>query len=390
MNYEQPIDVMALDAEYNLVAIVVYNKLQWNRKCLEAGIFSIELTIEQYDNSWQYIYSPQRRELGRISQVNLSINKGTTIVTVSGRFIEEELDKMVVYPKPTNEYSPSKPHTSIVNGPQWLSQDGTADEVALAFFRAFKTITYMGYDVEDTEGQTLKERTYALDILEGTVDTDHGEYHESSHNRNGEYLGHKISKILKFSHAYFQVNYNRDTNEKTFDIVHGRDLTSGNTEGNNPVVFSSQNGTIVKANIVKSDTETKDIGVSIQETYVDGDDTEVIVLVNGKNDATGRFLKVDGVAMLSDYPDDHDFRLATLKDIANYLNDTEDKLNLSFDVFDGSYNYVEDFDLGDVVSVVIPEIGIDADVQIVGCYETTQNGVWSLNLEFGTPLKNRR
>lgn len=384
MNYEQPFDLMALDCSYNLIAIVVYNKVQWSRKCLEAGIFSIELTTEQYSRDWCYIYSPQRRELGRISQVNMSIKNGNLTVTISGKFVEADLDRMVVYPKPTHEYSSSEPHTSIVNGVQWLGQSGDADDVAMAFFNGFKTITYMGYDVGDYEGTDLKERTYTLDIAQGSIDQNNGSYVRAEHNRNGEYLGHKISTILKPSKAFYTVDYDRDTNEKTFNIRHGRDLTSGNAVGNNPIVFSTLNGTIASAGIVRSITDTKDVGIGIQQ-----DENETIILIDGQADAIGRFHKVDNLPSVSDYPIDHDYRLASLQNITNSLADQADKLNLSFDVFDGSYEYVTDFDLGDIVSVNIPEIDVDVDVQIIGCYETIQNGVWSLNIEFGTPLKRR-
>ena len=384
MNYEQPFDIMALDSAYNLIAIVVYNKIQWNRKCLESGIFSIELTTEQYNNNWCYIYSPQRRELGRISQVNMSIKNGLLTVTISGKFLEADLDRMVVYPKPTHEYSSSYPHTSIVNGPQWLGQSGDADDVAIAFFNAFKTITYRGYDIGDYSGSNLKERTYTLDILQGTVDGDNGSYARAEHNRNGEYLGHKISTILKPSKAFFTVDYDRDTNDKTFNIRHGKDLTSENEDGNNPIVFSTLNGTIASAGIVKSNTDTKDIGIAMHE-----DNDETIVLIDGYDDAIGRFHAIENLPSLNDYPVDHDYRIANLQNITNVLSENGDKLNLSFDAFDGSYEYMIDFDLGDVVTIKIPEIDVDVDAQIIACYEKIQNGVWSLNLEFGTPLKRR-
>ena len=384
MNYEQPFDIMALDSAYNLIAIVVYNKLQWNRKCLEPGTFVIELTTEQYTNDWCFIYSPQRRELGRISQVNMSLKNNLITITVSGKFIEADVDRMIVYQKPTYEYSANQPHTSIVDDPGWLGQQGNAAEVAMAYFDAFKTIKYMGYDVGDYTGSTLKSRTYTLDIQRGTIDLNNGSYHRAEHNRNGEYLGHKLSLILKPSHAFFTVDYDRDDNTKTLNIRHGRDLTNENNIGNNPVVFSTKNGTIASAGVVRSNTDTKDIGLAFQST-----ENEDIIIVDGYDDAIGRFHKVDNMPALSNYSTDLDFRLATLQNITNILTDNQDKLNLSFNVFDGSYEYITDFDIGDVVTVDISEMDLDIDVQIIALYETIQDGVWSLDIEFGTPLKRR-
>ncbi len=384
-DYEKPFDIMALDENYNLVSLVVYNKLQWTRKCLEPGIFSVELTTEQYDNSWVYIYTPSRRELGRISQVNMQLKNNLVVVTVSGQFIEADLDKMVVYPKPASEYSVSAPHSSIINGPAWLGQSGTADSVAMAFFNGFKSITYMGYDVGDYSGTTLKERTYTLDIESGTIDTEHGEYVRAEHNRNGEYLGKKLSQILKFSHAFYEVNYDYQTNVKTLDIRHGRNLTNNNNEGNNPIVFSSQNGTIASAGIVKSNTGTKDNVVAFRK-----DETTTDVLVNGYDSSTGRFLSYNSLPQTFDYPDDHDFRVAALQANTNILGDHEDKVNISLNIFSGAYDYIVDYDIGDIVTVKVPEIDLDIDVQIIACYEVVQDGVWSIDLEFGTPIKRRQ
>ena len=382
MSYEKPFDLMALDANYDLVAILTYSNVQWNRKCLEPGTFVIELTIEQYTDDWKYIYSPDRRELGRISQVNMSLDNGIMTVTISGKFIEDDLNRMVVYPKPTSEYSAGTPHTSIVNGPNWLGQSGDADVVAKAFFDGFKSITYMGFDVGDYTGSSLKERTYTLNINDGIIDV--GNYVRAEHNRNGEYLGRKITQILKPSHAFYQINYDYETNTQTFDIKHGRDLTNDNTDGNNPVVFSTQNGTIAKASTVKSNTDTKDVVLSFHR-----DDDKTEVLVDGFDTAIGRFLVNESMPSDEDYPVDLDYRLAVLQASTNLLSDSQDKLNLSFEIFNGSYEYMIDFDLGDIVSVEIPEMNLSVNAQIIGCYEVIQGGVWNIDIEFGTPLRRR-
>lgn len=386
-NYEKPFDVMALDVNFQNVGIVAYNKLQWNRKCYDPGIFSIELTTNQYSNDWKYIYAPDRRELGIISQVNMSINaKNIVSVTISGKFLEAELDRMVVYPRPTHFYDAQHDtYTSILPGnPDWLTPPGNpnAAEAAMAFFNGFKSISYMGYDVEDTTGETLQERSFSLDIEQGTIDTAHGSYKNSEHHRNGEYLGHKLGLILKPSNAFVTVDYNYQTNAKVLNVRHGRDLTSENESGNNPVVFSSQNGTIVKGGVVRSNTDTKDVCIAWQK-----DESLTLVMVNGHTNAIGRFLPRETLPNLEDYAYDKPYRVAANSDARNDLGENEDKLNLSFSTFDGSYEYMIDFDIGDVVSISIPEIGLSADVQIVGCYESVQNGVWSLDIEFGTPLK---
>jgi hypothetical protein len=45
-----------------------------------------------------------------------------------------------------------------------------------------------------------------------------------------------------------------------------------------------------------------------------------------------------------------------------------------------------DYDVGDMISVEINEIGLSLDARIIACYEVVKEGVWELTLEIGTPL----
>ena len=57
-------NVMALDRNFNLVALLRYTNLQWSRKYHESGTFSIQIPIEQYQPSFKYIYTNARPETG--------------------------------------------------------------------------------------------------------------------------------------------------------------------------------------------------------------------------------------------------------------------------------------------------------------------------------------
>ncbi len=51
---------------------------------------------------------------------------------------------------------------------------------------------------------------------------------------------------------------------------------------------------------------------------------------------------------------------------------------------------MEDFDLGYIISIEVPEVGISADAQIVSCHEIIKDGVWNLEIEVGTPILRKR
>lgn len=383
MSFEKPFTLKALNANFELVALVAYSNLQWSRKFHEAGSFSIVVDAGQYTPDWKYIYTEKRKEMGEITQVNWVKKKSSTTVTISGYFLEEELNKMVCYKKPTHYYGDTGTKGASIDeatAPSWTSQSGTADEVAEAFFEAFKSIKFTNYDIG---GDTMVTHTYALDISHG--ETEQGNYHQSTHNRNNELLGNKLYAILKPSGGSFNVVFDYINRRKLFNIVIGKDRTWGNAEHNNPIVLSSTNGTLTSASLVTSTTDTKDAVIQT----LNGED-EVIVLANALSDSVGRFIHKDIEASDTDFATENAFKMAVMNDARQMLYDYQDVYNFDFDAEFGSYEYLEDFDLGDLVSVNIPEIGLSADVRIIACYEVVKNGVWSMSIEVGTPILRKR
>lgn len=390
--YEEPFEVKALDKDYNLVSLIMYNNLQWTRKFHECGQFTIVLTGRQYDKSWKYIYAEARKELGVISQVNWSKENYIEQTIISGYFLENEVNNMLVYPKPKQFIEDTNAKATCLSNqtsPTWTMQIGDADVVAKKFFDDFKSITWTNYDFEDVSGNNLVTTTKSLDISFGT--TESGDYHHAEHARNGERLGDKIYKILKPSGASYEIIFDYMEHTKIMNFIHGKDLREDNTDGNNPVVFTSANGNIISASLVVSNTDTKDAVIS----YTSNEDN-VLVLINKKADSIGRFTKNGLTTSLDDYfadkdnptaAEDKNFKLAVMANSEEVVKNYEDKQNIEFKIYRGSYKYMEDYDLGDLISIEINEIGLSVDARIVACYEVVKKGVWELTLEIGTPLR---
>lgn len=390
--YEEPFEVKALDKDYNLVSLIMYNNLQWTRKFHECGQFTIVLTGRQYDKSWKYIYAEARKELGVISQVNWSKENYIEQTIISGYFLENEVNNMLVYPKPKQFIEDTNAKGTCLSNqtsPTWTMQTGDADVVAKKFFDDFKSITWTNYDFEDVSGNNLVTTTKSLDISFGTIES--GDYHHAEHARNGERLGDKIYKILKPSGASYEIIFDYMEHTKIMNFIHGKDLREDNTDGNNPVVFTSANGNIISASLVVSNTDTKDAVIS----YASSEDN-VLVLINKKASSIGRFTKNGLTTSLDDYfadkdnptaAEDKNFKLAVMANAEEVVKNYEDKQNIEFKIYRGSYKYMEDYDLGDLISIEINEIGLSVDARIVACYEVVKKGVWELTLEIGTPLR---
>jgi hypothetical protein len=363
-------NVMALDRNFNLVSLLRYTNLQWSRKYHESGIFSLQIPPEQYDSSIKYIYANDRPETGKITQVNYIQNNGQEFVQLSGYFLEQELNRMVVVAKGTG---------NVIGDPTWVEKTGLAEDVAHDFFNAFSHIEI------DTGADVL---THSLEIDSGN------NLHRGStvqHTRDNSYLGNKIYHILKSSGMSYKVFYNFEENKKHFEVWAGKDRTIGQTE-NNPVTFSTRYGNIKNPNVLLDNS-----------TYKSG------CIVIGKNDedeTSSTYVKA--LMDLDEFHEDNAFLLiessTSVKDFENldsYYQALESEgrleknskwtrtMNVEFNALTGSYEYMQDFDIGDVCSIEIHEVGISVDARLVGCYEVIKSGGWSLTLEFGTPIIKR-
>jgi hypothetical protein len=362
-------NVMALDRNFNLVTPLRYTNLQWSRKYHESGTFSLQIPLAQYDPSFKYIYTNDRPETGRITQVNYMYNRGQYI-QLSGYFLEQELNRMVVY---------AKGEGNIIQDPTWIEKAGIAEDVAYDFFNAFSKVQFNnGVDIV-SYGLAIDSKTSQQRGL------------ETQHTRDNSYLGNKIYHILKPSGMSYKVTYDFEGNEKHFEIWTGKDRTSEQVD-NNPVTFSTSYGNIKNPNILLDDS-----------TYKSG-----CIVVSNKNDGENSSTYIRALIDPDEFQEDNAFlSLESSTDISDFESlegyyqalDSEGRseknskwvrtLNVEFDALVGSYEYMQDFDIGDVCNIEINEVGISANARLIGCYEVIKSGGWSLTLEFGTPIIKR-
>ena len=352
-------NLWALDKQFNLVSLLSPINVQWRRKWYEPGTFSIQIPIEQWNNTFKYIYSPERPEVGAISQINyLSKNDGKQYI-ISGYFLENELNKRTCYKNGT---------TNITNSPTWTGYSGKAEDVAKIYFDSFKKVVY------NVNGATI---TADLPIQSGAS---LGRGKNSAHERNYELLGKKISQILKPSEMAYRINYDYQNNSMTFVCAKGKDLTQSNTEGNNPVLFSTAYGNLTNPDVLLSYTDYKN-------AYIAYNDNDNYCLIGDRQSASDDDIIIKPVnarSKRSDYSDEQSYINALNSEGINSLYDSKKKLSVDFSALVGSYEYMKDFDLGDKCSIDIPEIQLSLDSVLIGCTEVIKAGAWSLTMEFDT------
>lgn len=400
-------NVLALDENFDIVDIVAFIDLQWSRKWHECGSFSMQVPIEQYKTSWKYIFTKDRPEVGEITQINYFTQNGKQMMCVSGYFLERQLDRMVCFPRPkiVDQRASGKPSMSNLQQYALLGQDGyhaigRACNVAYQYFESFKEVWFYN----DKTSSAVSN--FRLNIVNNGYDED-SSWKIADHYANGEHLGQKIYDILKPSGGSYRVTYSFDDEHMHFRVKAGKDRTSDNDKNNEPIVFSTLYGNVRNPNIVFDSSEKKDAIVALAKYQTnDGDGTaekmvehNSIIMTCAPN-AEGYFESVTSEISITDYKlndnyvnrDDASyntigFRNASIDKNLSTLNSVNISIiNIAFDSTIGTYEYMEDFDIGDLVSLEVPEIGLSADVRIIGCYETMQNGLWELNLEFGEPI----
>lgn len=359
------IEIMGLDSEFNIVCYLTYTNLQWRRKWYESGSFSVQIPANQYVDTIKYIYSKDRPEVGEISQINYIKDEGSYLFALSGYFLEEQLNRRVVYKLGTG---------NITNAPSWVNKSGAAEDVATAFFNAFKDVNYV---YNGTAYQSI------LGI--GAADSQ-GRGKTSDHERGEEYLGNKVHTILKPSEMSYRVSYDLETSQKIFACVKGHNRTQDNNDGENPVIFSTAYGNLKNPNILISDTDYKNCYISTN-SYTE-DNVEYVDIQasceRASEDTSDRFLNNDASVNRSDYASTAEYIAAIHSQGHEKLIECKKKATFEFDTIEGSYEYLEDFDLGDKCSLEVPEVGLSKDAVLIECTEVIKNGTWTLTLEFDT------
>ena len=228
-----------MDKDFAIHSLLRFTNLQWNRKYHETGTFSMQIPLEQYSDKIKYIYTKDRPEVGKVTQQNFVSQNGFQFIQLSGYFLEHELNRHVVY---------QKGETNIENAPEWIEQNGKAEDVAYAFFNAFNKITADGI-------------TSSLGM---SVGTSQSRGKKAAHTRNGEYLDWKIYDILKPSGMSYRVHYDFENSTKKFEVWTGLDRSQDNGV-NNPIIFSTRYGNIKNPNIVISDTRYRNACIVTNE-----------------------------------------------------------------------------------------------------------------------------
>lgn len=363
--------LMALDKDFNVIGFLDPIIIQWSRAYYHSGTFSIQLPPEQYDPRMIYVYTKDRPEFGEITQINYMSQNNEQYFYISGTFLENRLNRRVVYPK--GQY------TNITSDPGWVVQEGKSEDVARAYFNAFKDITFT-----DSDGNT---QSFPLGVE--LIEESQHRGNRSVRHRLNDYLGNKMYSILKPYRMSPRFVYDFETSVMGLIIYRGRDITQDNQENNNPVIFSTRYGNIKNPNILISSTDMKNCYINHAVVTDEEGGADILYTYAGqevKEGENAKFIAIDSQIDYSEYGDPTDFAQALLDEGHSTLLTTGATIKFDLDIVESqSQYYLTDFDLGDYVDIEVPEIKLTSKAVITEVNESITNGVWSASIGFNVP-----
>lgn len=338
-------DIYALNSDFQLVTTgIPYENLQWTRRYYDAGQFAMQIPIELYDDSWAYIGTSARPELG-MAQKMLKVD--TDHVQVSGFFCEAMLNEKACYPR------------------------------------------YIG-DVQHTE-QAVKN---IFERYKGDLPIIWGETNEpllgdrTQSDFSDDELGKKLFSILESRELSYRVRYDYAGNQLYMEVWQGLDRTQ--SQKVNPCqTFSYEFGNITKDTIDKDSSAWKNYAIIPVNADDNGkeQDTFYLDLSNGERHRE----KV--IDMRSKKPEDGQsyaaFKDAVLQEAAEKMLPYAKIEDIDVDVV-GQIGYMHDYDLGDKCDIILKKTNISLESRIVEVAEVIKESGHTVTVGLGNKRFTRK
>ena len=336
-------ELLGLNAEFNIVCQLYPTNVQWNRKYYEAGDFEIEIPASQYDSAIEYIYSKDLDELGMVQKPNWKAGSSGKVVSLSGFFYEKILDDDILYPT--------------------YYGHGNINAVIQEMLD-----TYAGIDME-----------YDLDPdLTETVDF----------QSTGDYLGEKLYELLEMYEYSYSIQYDFEQNKFVFKTFKGLDVTQDNTDGNNFVTFATTWENMTNPDVLTDSSDYKNYAVVGGE----GEAEERIYVISDHSNG-GKKKKIYIDARNSRYDSEKqtmDQYKASLKQEGDEeLLNHQIIQNIDFDPVVSGYDYRTDYDLGYKCDAIVEDLGLNIQGRIVAIYEVWKQSQHTLELELGNQITSK-
>ncbi|MDO5329002.1 MAG: hypothetical protein Q4E88_02725 [Coriobacteriia bacterium] len=334
-----------LDKNFVLLAEVPAINMQWKRRYYDYGEFEVQLRWADYDPDMAYIWNTKTNEVAIIDKFNPKNEGHGDFVYLSGYFCESWLSYGVVV------------------------DHGTVPVNVITACRTMVTNRIINNSLR----------------LPATIEIGNLKSHSSNidaYPDDESEVGLLCKKLLTSIEYAQKLRFDYSTKKFYYDIVQGIDRS---VEGANHCVFSERLKNINDLDYSYDQSDYKnyaDIKISRGGNPERFDYTNVDI---SKNNEPIRKIKFE----VSDTKSatDHDARVAARQKASLELLNHKIVENANFEPATNSYEYMVDYDLGDIVQIVIAGIEVSISLRIIGIDEVHKKHTREIKLQFGDMKK---
>ena len=348
------ISVFSKDLKY-IDEIDNFTSLQWVRRYNNAGTFELHCPVTEHNIKIllrkNLIWKQGSDEVGIIGYRNLTTDStGVENIKINGRFCTSILDRRILY---STEQHTNKQVELIMRGMVDKNCISTVSERHLPIVLGNLNNFSARIDYQKAYGNLLEE----LNILSETSD-----------------IG-------------FLIRTDMETGLHYFETYKGVDR-SVNQDVNSHVVFSRENDNLYEQEYTDSTDNFRTTAIVAGEG--EGIDREVIEVQNQYSGISRRELFVDARDLQSEV-DDEVIPLAEYRNLLNQRGLEKLAEHKEIQTFEGkiitnNYTYKEDYDLGDIVTVMDKKWNVTVDTRITEVNEIYENGNVSIVPTLGNKI----
>lgn len=331
--------LLALDSTFQPVDYLSFFNLQWNREYYEIGQFSVQIAAAAYNPKMAYLYTPDRPETGIIQKVELTETIKGRFVQLSGYFLEAILNDKVVYPT--------------------YYAAGTIPAAVVSMLRQ-----YQG----DIPLLTVAEAP--------AVQAD-----ETAWQETGGQLASVAYTKLQTVQCSLRCRYDYQANTITAEVWRGLDRTQDQTE--NPfVTFSDGFGNLSEIDASRDISNYRNYAIICGK---DQEENQKIAYADLSGGGYRRVLYVDASSEpWNPSEQTEDEYLASLQQLGlDKLLDYTVITNVDIQAVASGFEYMKDWDLGDLVDVIVDDIGLAMQARIVAVREVFKKNNHTVEIELG-------
>ena len=382
--------IVALNKTGGLLGYPNFIELQWNRRFNGFGDFSLYMPISEYDPNIKYIQNIDRPETGIVQKIVYEQKAEGDFVTLSGYFIEWLLNW----------------------GALWKDKNYTATTASgvrtriRTLVRDCMTLTVpptvSGYTDPEFKPYNPQLYTFSLDASMPTPSTMNLAYSK------GDQCGDVLLEWFNANSYSFTANPVFNTSG-TGPYLGLAMVPYTGTDRSGTVFFGKPYANVSSVEYVLDESAERAEYICVQEVSSSSGYTNVVTLTTAEG--TKRYVQAHTYTsantpadMGGSYPakvlytsagSDTTLAQSVLAEqmrqegrmdmLDNYKLET-----VSVDILQNTFTYLTDYDLGDTVSIVIPELDMTFAAQIMEVHEVQSSNNLEVQIVLGTPRRKKR